>query len=159
MVDEFTHLDNQGKARMVEINQKPDTSRRAVARGSIYMKANTLQKVKTNEMEKGDVLGVARVAAIMGTKRTGDLIPMCHPLMLTGIEVNFNFDEENCKIDIEVIVKTTGKTGVEMEALTGVSLAALTIYDMCKSIDKTMKIEHIRLAKKSGGQSGEIENE
>ena len=159
MSEEFSHLDESGKARMVEVSHKQDTVRKAVANGSINLKSETMNKIEKIELTKGDVLGTARVAGIMGTKKTGELIPMCHPLMLTGISVEFNFDYENCKIDIEVTVKTTGKTGVEMEALTGVSMTALTIYDMCKAVDDSMTINNIRLIEKSGGQSGEVTKE
>ena len=140
---------------MVDVTNKPDTERVAVARGEIRMKPETLALVKDKALAKGDVLAVSQVAAIMGAKKTSDIIPMCHPLFLSGIDVSFTIDEEQSKIDIEARVKTTGKTGVEMEALTAVSIAALTIYDMCKAVEKGMVITNICLQSKSGGKSGD----
>lgn len=151
----LTHFDDMGKARMVDVSQKDETKREALARGSVIMKEETLEIVREGRAEKGDVLGVARVAGIMAAKKTSDIIPMCHPLFITGCEVNFIIDDENNTIIVEARVKTTGKTGVEMEALTAVSAAALTIYDMCKAIDKGIIINDIHLVKKSGGKSGE----
>lgn len=151
----LTHFDDMGKARMVDVSQKNETKREALARGSVIMKGETLEIVREGRAEKGDVLGVARVAGIMAAKKTSDIIPMCHPLFITGCEVNFIIDDENNTIIVEARVKTTGKTGVEMEALTAVSAAALTIYDMCKAIDKGIIINDIHLVKKSGGKSGE----
>jgi cyclic pyranopterin monophosphate synthase len=139
---------------MVDVSPKQDSQREATAEGRISMLPETLQKVKQGLVGKGDVLGVAQVAAIMGAKNTWQLIPMCHPLLLTGIDVKFDIDDAGCSIGIAAIVKTTGRTGVEMEALTAVSVAALTIYDMCKAVDKGMTVEYIRLAAKSGGKSG-----
>ena len=158
MASEFTHFDEAGRARMVEVGKKKDTNRMAAAKGSVYMNSETLAKVKKGTMEKGDVLSVARIAGVMGAKRTSELIPMCHPLMITGMNINFKLDEVNCKIDIEAQVNITGKTGVEMEALTAVSIAALTIYDMCKAVDKTMTINDIKLIEKHGGKSGSYVN-
>lgn len=151
---EFTHFDENGKARMVDVSDKDETKRTAVARGRILMNQETLDLVEKGQIGKGDVLGVAQVAGIMGAKKTSDLIPMCHPLMLTGCNLKFHIDKKDSCILIEAIVKTTGKTGVEMEALTAVTTAALTIYDMCKAVDKGMIIEDIHLAEKQGGKSG-----
>ncbi|BBB92670.1 MAG TPA: cyclic pyranopterin monophosphate synthase MoaC [Methylomusa anaerophila] len=151
---ELTHFDHAGKARIVDVTVKDDTTREAVAKGRIAMKPATLDLVKQGALGKGDVLGVAQVAGIMGAKRTPDLIPMCHPLLLTGVNIEFTIDDAGSAIDIAAIVKTTGKTGVEMEALTAVAATALTIYDMCKAVDRDMTIEYIRLVTKSGGKSG-----
>lgn len=151
---EFTHFDEQGKARMVEVSGKKPTVRTAVAAGAVYMKKETLEKVSAGHMEKGDVLAVARVAGIMGAKRTGYIIPMCHPLMITGINIDFHFDHDSGKIGIEASVNIVARTGVEMEALMAVSIAGLTIYDMCKSADKQMVISDIQLREKKGGKSG-----
>lgn len=140
---------------MVDVSVKEETKREAVAEGRISMQPATLALVKQGAMGKGDVLGVAQVAGVMGAKRTWDLIPMCHPLLLTGVNLNFAIDEEANAIDIKATVKTTGKTGVEMEALTAVAVAALTVYDMCKAVDKGMTIEYVRLMAKSGGKSGD----
>jgi len=155
IMDKLTHFNQEGRARMVDVTNKPDTERVAVARGEIRMKPETLALVKDKALAKGDVLAVSQVAAIMGAKKTSDIIPMCHPLFLSGIDVSFTIDEEQSKIDIEARVKTTGKTGVEMEALTAVSIAALTIYDMCKAVEKGMVITNICLQSKSGGKSGD----
>ena|SRR5690554_1724423 len=152
---EFTHFNQKGNARMVEVSHKNDTERLAVARGSIRMSPNTLKMIIEGQMKKGDVLGVAQIGGIMGCKKTSELIPMCHNIFLTGADIDFAIDEENNCIKIEAQVKTVGKTGVEMEALTAVSIAALTIYDMCKAADKDMVVEDIRLVKKTGGKSGE----
>lgn len=152
---ELTHFDKDGRARMVDVSSKSETNRSALAIGRIKMKRETILLVEQGKIEKGDVLGVARVAAIMASKKTSDLIPMCHPIMISGCNVYFSIDKENSYIDIEAEVKTTGKTGVEMEALSAVSVAALTIYDMCKAVDKRMIIEDIHLVKKSGGKSGD----
>lgn len=151
---EFTHFDENGKARMVDVSDKAETKRIAVARGKVFMKKETLKLIEDGQIGKGDVLAVAQVAGIMGSKRTSDLIPMCHPLMLTGCSLKFTIDKESSCILIEATVKTTGKTGVEMEALTAVTTAALTIYDMCKAVDKGMIIEGIHLVEKQGGKSG-----
>lgn len=151
----LTHFNNSGKARMVDVTVKDETKREAVAEGRISMQQATLNLVKQGAMGKGDVLGVAQVAGVMGAKRTWDLIPMCHPLLLTGVNLEFAIDDTANAIEIRAVVKTTGKTGVEMEALTAVSVAALTIYDMCKAVDKGMTIEYVRLRAKSGGKSGD----
>lgn len=152
----LTHFDEEGRSRMVDVTEKNDTFRVAVASGKVFMKPETLKRILDKEIEKGDVFGVARVAAIMGLKKTSDLIPMCHPLNITGADVYFEPNVEKSYVEIKVSVKLTGKTGVEMEALTGVSIAALTIYDMCKAIDKEMIISDIMLLSKSGGKSGEF---
>lgn len=149
---ELTHFDDAGRARMVDVSAKENTARTAVAHGKVEMQPETLQRICDGQIAKGDVLAVAQVAGIMAAKKTADLIPMCHPLPITGAQLNFRFSERT--VEIEGTVKVTGKTGVEMEALTAVSVAALTIYDMCKAIDKTMTIKDICLIEKSGGKSG-----
>ena len=155
---DFTHFDEKGNALMVDVGDKADTKREAVARGSIFMSPECLKKVMEGSMAKGDVLGVARIAGIMGAKRTSELIPLCHILNLTKLTVDFQIKEENNEIQAICTARTTGKTGVEMEALTGASVALLTIYDMCKAVDKTMEIGSIYLVHKSGGKSGEFHN-
>lgn len=155
---EFTHFDEQGNARMVDVGGKNETQREAVARGNIFMSRECLKKVTEGSMSKGDVLGVARVAGIMGAKNTSTLIPLCHGLNLTNMTIDFEIDEENCMIQAVCRARTTGRTGVEMEALTGVSVALLTIYDMCKAVDRTMEMGGIHLEYKSGGKSGEFFN-
>ena len=155
---EFTHFDEQGNALMVDVGEKADTKREAVAKGSIFMSSECLKKVVEGTMAKGDVLGVARGAGIMGAKRTSDLIPLCHILNLTKLSIDFTIVEENCEIQASCTARTTGKTGVEMEALTGVTVALLTIYDMCKAVDKTMELGTIYLDRKSGGKSGDFHN-
>ena len=151
---EFTHFDEQGNARMVDVSGKDVTHRVAVAEGVIAVSREVMEAIKGNKVKKGDVLTVAQVAGIMGTKRTPDLIPMCHPLSLTNAAVTFEVDEETCKIKAVCRAVTDGKPGVEMEALTGVSTALLTVYDMCKAIDKRMVIKEIHLVSKEGGKSG-----
>jgi len=141
---------------MVDVTAKPDTRRVAVARGEIVMQPPTLAMIADNQVAKGDVLAVAQVAGIMAAKRTAQIIPMCHPLMLTGIKVGFDLDQVEHRIEITATVTTVGKTGVEMEALVAVSTAALTIYDMCKAVDRGMLIQNVRLVRKSGGKSGQI---
>ncbi len=153
---EFTHFDGEGNAWMVDVSEKKETIREAVAAGSIFMSAECFEKVRTGGMAKGDVLGVARIAGIMGAKKTSDLIPLCHILNLTKLSVEFELHEEKHEIRAFCTAKTTGRTGVEMEALTGVSTALLTIYDMCKAVDKTMEIGQIALLRKSGGKSGDF---
>lgn len=150
---ELTHFDQKGKARMVDVSAKADTLREAVARAEIVMLPDTLNIIKTGGISKGDVLGVARVAGIMAAKETGRLIPMAHPIYLTGVSVDFLIRDPD-RVLIEARVRTTGKTGVEMEALTAAGVAALTIYDMCKSVDRGMTVNGIRLVEKSGGKSG-----
>jgi cyclic pyranopterin phosphate synthase len=150
----FTHFNEDGKAKMVDVSDKKVTERVAVATGSVKMSNEALVGVIHGQMKKGDVLAVAQVAGIMGAKKTSDLIPMCHNLFISGADIRFNIDFEDNRIHIEATVKTSGQTGIEMEALTAVSTAALTIYDMCKAVDKTMVIEDIKLVKKTGGKSG-----
>lgn len=157
--NKFTHINESGRPRMVDVGGKEDTKREAVAGGYIYMKRNTIDKIQAGEVKKGDVLNVAQTAGIMGAKKTSEIIPMCHLLMLTGVDIEFEIEPENCRIYIEATVTTTGKTGVEMEALTAVSSCALTIYDMCKSVDKDMNITEIKLHKKTGGKSGVYKKE
>lgn len=151
---EFTHFDEKGSAWMVDVGGKEDTDREAVARGSIFMSEACLNQVIEGSMKKGDVLGVARIAGIMGAKKCSQLIPLCHLLNLTKLALDFKIVPERCEIQAVCTARTTGKTGVEMEALTGVSVALLTVYDMCKAVDKSMEIGSIRLVKKSGGKSG-----
>ena len=155
-MEELTHLDDQGRPRMVDITGKPDTARQAVARGLVRMQAATFQKLKQGKMAKGDVLAVAQLAGIMAAKQTPNLIPLCHPILIGDIRVEFSLNEENSTVEITTTVESTGKTGVEMEALTATAVTALTIYDMCKAVDRGMKIENIRLIRKSGGKSGTI---
>ena len=150
----LTHFDKSGKARMVDVSEKAVTSRVAIASGSISMKAETIKMIEQGKVEKGDVLGVARVAGIMAAKKTPELIPMCHPLNISSITIDFEIDTKRNRIGITTTAKVTGQTGVEMEALTGTSIAALTIYDMCKAVDKEMVIGEIMLLEKSGGKSG-----
>ena len=152
----LTHLDESGAARMVDVGAKPETERVAVARGRVEMADGTLQLIRSNGFEKGDVIGIARVAGIMAAKRVPMLIPLCHGIPLDGVEVDFSFDAGSGRVNIEATARTTAKTGVEMEALTAVSVAALTIYDMCKSVDRGMRIEGVRLVSKSGGRSGDF---
>lgn len=154
MSTKLTHFDKQGRSRMVDVTEKENTVREAVAKGDVYMKATTFDMIMDKKMSKGDVLGVAQTAGIMGAKKTSELIPMCHPLNITSVEISFAPDKRDSKVGITARVKLSGKTGVEMEALIAVSTAALTIYDMCKAVDKGMKITNIRLIEKSGGKSG-----
>jgi cyclic pyranopterin phosphate synthase len=154
---EFTHF-KDGKAIMVDVGDKSETKRKAIATGYIQINNEIMRSILDKNIKKGDVLGVARVAGIMAVKRTWELIPMCHPLLINGIEIDFNIDEKNMKVYTTVSVSITGKTGVEMEALQGVSTTLLTIYDMCKSVDKGMKIGGISLLKKTGGKSGTFIN-
>jgi cyclic pyranopterin monophosphate synthase len=153
---ELTHLDAEGHARMVDVGAKDETHREAVARGAVLMRPETLRLIVAGGLPKGDVLAVARVAGIMAAKRAPDLIPLCHPLLLTHVAVELLPDEAASAVRIEATVRTTGKTGVEMEALTAVSAAALTIYDMCKAVERGMRISDIRLVQKRGGRSGEV---
>ncbi|MGE5630049.1 MAG: cyclic pyranopterin monophosphate synthase MoaC [Caulobacteraceae bacterium] len=153
---EFTHINEKGYAKMVDVSEKGESTREAVARGSVYMKRDTLKAIADGKIKKGDVLAVAQVGGIMGAKATSDIIPMCHNVNIYAADIDFKADMENSKLDIEAVVKTIGVTGVEMEALTAVSVAALTIYDMCKAIDKFMVISDIHLVHKSGGRSGEF---
>ena len=153
----FTHFDKEGKARMVDVSDKAETERVATAKGSVIMQPATLALIKDGAVKKGDVLSVARLAGIMGAKKTPGLIPLCHPLALTSVQVDLTLDEARNAVDITATCKLVGKTGVEMEALTAVSVAALTVYDMCKAVDKAMQIVDIRLTHKSGGKSGAFE--
>ena len=156
---EFTHFDDQGNALMVDVGDKAETKREAVARGSIFMSPECLEKVARGTMAKGDVLGIARTAGIMAAKRTWELIPLCHLLALTKCSVDFELYPESCEIEAACTVKTVGKTGVEMEALTGAQITLLTIYDMCKALDRSMVMTDIRLCEKSGGKSGEYRHD
>ena len=156
---DLTHLNKEGRAKMVDVTKKKDTVRVAVAQATVSMKSETLKRIIDGGIIKGDVLAVSQVAGIMAAKKTPDLIPMCHPLLLTGIDISFNHNIEKSELTITSSVSLTGKTGVEMEALTAVSVAALTIYDMCKAIDKGIIIKEIKLLKKSGGKSGEYRRE
>ncbi len=155
----LSHMDDSGRPRMVDVGGKADTVRQAVAKGIVRMQPATLQLIKEGGTAKGDVLSVAQLAGTMAAKRTPDLIPLCHPILIDSIEIDFDPDEKNSTIEIITTVKSSGKTGVEMEALTATAVTALTIYDMCKAVDRGMKIENIRLVKKSGGKSGNIELE
>jgi cyclic pyranopterin phosphate synthase len=150
----FTHFDEQGNARMVDVSEKKETVRVADAAGTIKMSQQAYELVRSGSMAKGDVLGIARVAGVMAAKKVDELIPLTHPLLITKVTVDFAFRDEDSSIDILATVGINGKTGVEMEALTAVSVAALTIYDMCKAVDKSMVITNIRLLKKTGGKSG-----
>jgi cyclic pyranopterin phosphate synthase len=154
MTPPLNHFDDAGHAHMVDVGAKPETERIARAAGRIRMRAETLALIEAGKAEKGDVLGIARVAAIQAAKRTGDLIPLCHPIPLTHVSVDFSIDQPGCAVACECKAQTVGRTGVEMEALTAVSAALLTIYDMCKAVDRGMVIEHVRLLEKSGGKSG-----
>jgi cyclic pyranopterin phosphate synthase len=159
MTGKLSHLDSQGRARMVDVSEKPDTARLAVAKGEVRMQKETLALIREGQVKKGDVLGIAEVAGVMAAKRTSELIPLCHPLALTTVQVQLELDEALPGVVITATVKTTGKTGVEMEALTAVAVAALTVYDMAKAAEKTMHIGNIRLVEKHGGRSGDIVNE
>ena len=155
MVEEkLTHIDENGRPRMVNVGEKADTKRLAVAKGSIYMAPETLKRIKEGTVKKGDVLSVAQTAGIMAAKNTASSIPMCHNIFITGVDMDFELDEENSAIHIEAAASTIGKTGIEMESLNAVAVAALTIYDMCKAMDRGMKITDIRLVRKEGGKSG-----
>lgn len=151
----FSHLDQQGNANMVDITDKQPTSRTALAEGFVYMLPSTLDKVQQQDMAKGDVLSVARIAGIQGAKRCADLIPLCHPLALSKVSIEFEIQPEKNRIRIQSLCRVTGKTGVEMEALTAVSVTALTIFDMCKAIEPTMRISDIKVLEKQGGKSGD----
>ena len=153
-MSKFTHLDSDGNAIMVDVSEKPQTERLAIAKGEVLIAAKTMRLIIAEKVKKGDVLSVAQLAGIMGAKRTPDLIPLCHPLNLSSVEVELSCDPLRNAVDITATCKLTGQTGVEMEALTAVSLAALTVYDMCKAVDKEMRITNIRLVQKSGGRSG-----
>ena len=150
----LSHLDEQGRARMVDVSAKDVTSRVAVARGTIRMRPETLSLILEDKIEKGDVFSVARVAGIMAAKKTSELIPMCHPLNITSVEIDLSPQQKPARVEIDATVRVSGKTGVEMEAMTAVAVAGLTIYDMCKAVDREMSLGEIRLVKKSGGKSG-----
>ena len=154
---DFTHFNEQGRAKMVDVGEKPVTVRTAVAAGRVLVNENTFALIKSGGMKKGDVLTVAQVAGVMGAKRTPDLIPMCHPILIDGINLELYLDEARCSVEIEATVSCAGRTGVEMEALTAVSTAALTVYDMCKAVQKDMVISDIRLLNKTGGVHGDYE--
>src|SRR5512143_2823441 len=159
MANKLTHLDETGRARMVDVGHKPDTERTAVARGEVHMRRETFDLIRAGQIKKGYVLTVAQIAGITASKRTSDLIPLCHPLPLTKVDVDLALDDSLPGVVITATAKCTGKTGVEMEALTAVSVAALTVYDMAKAAEKTMRIQNIRLLEKHGGQSGDVINE
>ena len=160
MVNPLTHFNEEGRARMVDVGEKDSTERIAIASGQVYLRPNTMSLIKQGNIKKGDVLAVAQVAGIMGAKKTSDVIPMCHPLLLTNVDITFDSNSKPdsitglCCIEVKATVKVTGQTGVEMEALTAVSFAALTIYDMCKAVDREMFFTNIGLIQKSGGKSG-----
>ena len=156
MTKTLSHIDDTGRARMVDVSAKADTAREAVARGNVRMQPETLALVQSGGLPKGDVIATARLAGVMAAKRTHELIPLCHPLLLTDIDVEITPDEAASSLEISATVRSTGKTGVEMEAMTAVSVAALTVYDMCKAVDRGIRIEGVRLVRKSGGKSGEI---
>jgi cyclic pyranopterin phosphate synthase len=158
MQNKLTHLDEHGQARMVDVGHKPDTERTAIARGEVHMRRETLELIRAGQIKKGDVLTIAQIAGITASKRTSELIPLCHPLPLTKVDVDLALDESIPGVVITATAKTVGKTGVEMEALTAVSIAALTVYDMAKAAEKTMRIQNIRLIEKHGGQSGDVVN-
>jgi cyclic pyranopterin phosphate synthase len=153
-MSQLTHLDDTGRANMVDVGDKPSTDRVAVARGSVLMLPETLALIEEGGHKKGDVIAIARIAGIQAAKKCSDLIPLCHPLMLNKVGVEFEFDREASAVNIQAICKVSGKTGVEMEALTAVSIAALTLYDMCKAVDRGMRISDIELVRKEGGKSG-----
>ena len=154
-MNDFTHFNENGRAKMVDVSEKSETSRTAVAAGCVRMNRETFELVKSGGMKKGDVLGAAQIAGIMAAKRTPDLIPMCHTLLLSGVDMTLDLNDADCTVEITATVRCQGVTGVEMEALTAVSVAALTVYDMCKAVQKDMEITDIRLLSKSGGKSGD----
>ncbi len=156
MAEKLTHLDESGRARMVDVSHKADSERTAVAKGEVIMRPATLARIEAGNLKKGDVLTVAQLAGVMGAKRTAELIPLCHPLPLTQVEVDLSLDPELPGVRITATARTVGKTGVEMEALTAVALAALTVYDMAKAVEKSMRIQNIRLVEKHGGRSGDV---
>ncbi len=158
-MSDFTHFNEQGRAKMVDVGEKPETVRTAVAKGSVLVNEQTFSLIRSGGMKKGDVLTVAQVAGVMGAKRTPDLIPMCHPILLDGIDLQLSLDERRCAVNIVATVRCAGRTGVEMEALTAVSVAALTVYDMCKAVQKDMTIADICLLEKSGGVHGDYHRE
>ena len=153
---EMSHMDEKGRPKMVDVSGKPESQRLAIARGLVKMQAATFERIKGGQIAKGDVLAVAQLAGIMAAKRTPHLIPLCHPVFIDEVKIDFELDEKNSTVEISASVKSTGRTGVEMEALTAVAVTALTIYDMVKGIDRGVRIENIRLVRKSGGKSGDI---
>ena len=155
--NDFTHFNDEGRAKMVDVGEKPETRRTAVAMARVLVSRETFELIKSGGMKKGDVLTVAQVAGVMGAKRTPDLIPMCHPVIIDGIDLSLRLDETRCSVEIEATVSCDGRTGVEMEALTAVSTAALTVYDMCKAVQKDMVISDICLLKKTGGVHGDFQ--
>jgi cyclic pyranopterin phosphate synthase len=158
MPSKLSHLDASGRARMVDISDKPETERIAIASGEVHMRPDTLAEIQAGSLKKGDVLAVAQIAGVLAAKRTSELIPLCHPLPINQIVVEIEPDSKIPGVSITATVRTTGKTGVEMEALTAVAVAALTVYDMAKAVEKTMRIQNIRLVEKHGGQSGDVIN-
>jgi len=156
MVEKLTHIDEAGRPRMVDVTGKPDTGREAVAKCLVRMQASTFNLLKKSDLPKGDVLAVAQMAGIMAAKQTPQLIPLCHPVLIGDVKVEFNLNEPDSTVEITATVKSLGKTGVEMEALTAVTVTALTIYDMCKAVDRGIQIDRVRLVRKSGGKSGTI---
>ena len=158
-MQDFTHFNDQGRAKMVDVGEKPESVRTAVAAGRVIVNAATFSLIKSGGMKKGDVLTVAQVAGVMGAKRTPELIPMCHPVLIDGIDLALSLDEERCSVEIRATVSCAGRTGVEMEALSAVSAAALTVYDMCKAVQKDMVIADIRLLSKTGGVHGDFRRE
>ena len=154
---DFTHFNDQGRAKMVDVGEKPPTRRTATAAARVLVNENTFALIRSGGMKKGDVLTVAQVAGVMGAKRTPDLIPMCHPILMDGIDLSLRLDEQRCSVEIQATVSCDGRTGVEMEALTAASTAALTVYDMCKAVQKDMVITDIRLIRKTGGVHGDFE--
>ena len=154
---DFTHFNEEGRAKMVDVGEKPETRRTAVAAARVLVNRKTFELIRTGGMKKGDVLTVAQVAGVMGAKRTPDIIPMCHPIMIDGIDLSLHLDETRCSVEIEASVSCAGRTGVEMEALTAASTAALTVYDMCKAVQKDMVITDVRLLSKSGGVHGDFQ--
>ena len=158
-MEKLTHIDASGRPRMVDVSKKPDTQREAVAKCLVRMKASTLERLKKGGVPKGDVLTVAQLAGIMAAKQTSHIIPLCHPVLIGDVKVEFSLDEEDSAVEITTTVKSLGKTGVEMEALTAAAITALTIYDMCKAVDRGIQIENLRLIRKSGGKSGTIKLE
>ncbi len=156
---ELSHFNEEGRSRMIDVGDKEDTERMAIAEGEVVMRPETLRLINEGKISKGDVLAVAQIAGIMAAKQTSQIIPMCHPLMLTSVDLNFKINEEAHKVIIKSKVKTVGRTGVEMEALTAVAIAGLTIYDMCKAVDRGMTIKAIRLIEKAGGKSGHYLNQ
>lgn len=156
---DFTHFDDQGRARMVNVGQKDVTGRTAVAAGRVLLNRTTFDLIRSGGVKKGDVLTVAQIAGIMGAKRTPDLIPMCHPILIDGMDLQLHLDETRCSVEIQAVLRCNGRTGVEMEALTAVSVAALTIYDMCKAVQRDMVIADIHLVRKTGGVHGDYQRE